>query len=92
MEEQKIERRLKKEIEMIGGKALKFVSPGMTGVPDRIILLPQGRIVFVELKAPGKNLSPIQAFRRKEFNKLGIEVKVIDSIDSVVDFVREVVS
>ena len=92
MEEQKIERRLKKEIEMIGGKALKFVSPGMTGVPDRIILLPQGRIVFVELKAPGKNLSPIQAFRRKEFNKLGIEVKVIDSIDSVLDFVREVVS
>lgn len=90
MEEQKIERRLKKEIELIGGKALKFVSPGVSGVPDRIVLLPGGKFIFIELKAPGKILSPIQAFRRKEFNKLGFETKVIDSIESVLQFIREV--
>lgn len=91
LEEQKIERRLKKEIELIGGKALKFVSPGVSGVPDRIVLLPGGKIIFVELKASGKNLSPIQLFKRKEFEKLGLEVKVIDSIDKVLDFIKEVV-
>ena len=90
MEEQKIERRLKKEIELIGGKALKFVSPGVSGVPDRIVLLPGGKVIFIELKAPGKILNPIQAFRRKEFNKLGFETKVIDSIESVLQFIREV--
>lgn len=91
MEEQKIERRLKKEIELIGGKALKFVSPGVSGVPDRIVLLPGGKVIFIELKAPGKNLSPIQAFRRKEFNKLGFDTRVIDSIESVISFIKEVV-
>lgn len=91
MEEQKIERRLKKEIELIGGKALKFVSPGVSGVPDRIVLLPGGKVIFIELKAPGKKLRPIQAFRRKEFNKLGFETKVIDSIDKILDFIKEVV-
>lgn len=90
MEEQKIERRLKKEIELIGGKALKFVSPGVSGVPDRIVLLPGGRIIFVELKAPGKKLRPIQELRKKEFNKLGFNTRVIDSIESVLTFIKEV--
>mgnify|MGYP001603998362 CR=1 FL=1 len=57
MRESGIEKRLKKEIEKIGGKALKFVSPGVIGVPDRIVLLPHGKIIFVELKAPGKKRS-----------------------------------
>lgn len=91
MEEQKIERRLKKEIELIGGKALKFVSPGVSGVPDRIVLLPGGKVIFVELKAPGKKLSPMQAFRRKEFNKLGFDIRVIDSIEKISELIKEVV-
>lgn len=90
MEEQKIERRLKKEIELIGGKALKFVSPGVSGVPDRIVLLPGGKVIFIELKAPGKSLSPIQAFRRKEFNELGFDTRVIDSIESVLNLIKGV--
>lgn len=89
MEEQKIERRLKKEIELIGGKALKFVSPGVSGVPDRIVLLPGGKVIFVELKAPGKKLRPIQEARKKDLEKLGFIVKVIDSIDKVLDFIKE---
>lgn len=90
MEESKIENRLKKEIELIGGKALKFVSPGMSGVPDRIILLPHGRIVFIELKAPGKKPRPIQIKRIKELRDLGFDVRVIDSIDGVKNFIEEV--
>lgn len=83
MEEQKIERRLKKEIELIGGKALKFVSPGVSGVPDRIILLPYGKVIFVELKAPAKKLRPIQELRKKELEKLGFDYWVIDSYEEI---------
>lgn len=90
MNEQAIEKRLKKEIELIGGKALKFVSPGLQGVPDRIVLLPKGKMVFVELKAPGEKPRPIQSLRIKELRKLGFDVRVLDSIDGVLEFVREV--
>lgn len=90
MEESKIENKLKKEIELIGGKALKFVSPGISGVPDRIVLLPHGRIVFIELKAPGKKPRPIQIKRIKELKDLGFDVRVIDSIDGVKNFIEEV--
>jgi hypothetical protein len=92
MEESRIEKRLKNEIEKIGGKALKFVSPGMSGVPDRIVLLPQGRIAFVELKASGKKLRPIQEYRAKELKSLGFRVECIDSIEKVMKFVEEVSS
>jgi hypothetical protein len=90
LEESKIENRLKKEIELIGGKALKFVSPGMSGVPDRIVLLPHGRIVFIELKAPGKKPRPIQIKRIKELKDLGFDVRVIDSIDGVKNFINDI--
>ena len=90
MEESRIEKRLKKEIEKLGGKALKFVSPGVSGVPDRIVLLPQGRIIFVELKAPGKKPRPIQKYRIKELTTLGFRVEIIDSIEGVNNFVKEI--
>lgn len=89
MEESRIENRLKKEIEKLGGKALKFVSPGVTGVPDRIVLLPHGKVIFVELKAPGKKLRPIQERRVKELRDLGFRVECIDSIDGVKELVKE---
>lgn len=90
MQESRIEKRLKKEIELIGGKALKFVSPGMSGVPDRIVLLPQGRVVFIELKAPGQKLRAIQKYRAKELRALGFRVEVIDSIEKLLVFISEV--
>lgn len=89
LEESKIEKRLKKEIELIGGKALKFVSPGVAGVPDRIVLLPHGRIFFIELKAPGEKPRPIQNKRIKELRALGFRVEIIDSIEKVLEFVEE---
>lgn len=90
IQESKIEKRLKKEIEKIGGKALKFVSPGLSGVPDRIVLLPGGKIIFVELKAPGEEPEPLQKFRAKELRKLGFDVKCIDSIDGIMELISEV--
>lgn len=60
MREKIIEEQLVKSIRLMGGLAPKFVSPGFDGVPDRLILLPNGRIAFAELKAPGKQLRPLQ--------------------------------
>ena len=90
MREASIEKRLKNEVEKIGGKALKFVSPGVTGIPDRIVLLPGGKIIFIELKAPGKKLSPIQEYRAKELRALGFDVRCIDSVELIKEFINEI--
>lgn len=57
--EKNIERKLVRDVKRLGGWALKFTSPGQAGVPDRILLFP-GKVYFVELKAPGKTLRPLQ--------------------------------
>ena len=54
MREKEIEAALVKAAKKRNGMALKFVSPGMSGVPDRLVLLPDGKLGFIELKAPGK--------------------------------------
>lgn len=90
MQESSLERRLKNEVQKLGGLALKFTSPGMTGVPDRLILLPNGKTVFVEMKAPGKKLRPIQAKRKRDFEKLGHRVYKLDSVSSIQAFIQEV--
>ena len=90
MLESKIENRLTKEIKKIGGIALKFTSPGVAGVPDRIVLLPHGKIIFVELKAPGKKPSPMQEYRAKEYRALGFDVRCIDSTELIMKLIEEV--
>ena len=59
MREKNIESKLSTEVRRRGGLAPKFVSPGLDGVPDRLILLPSGKAAFAELKAPGKTLRQI---------------------------------
>lgn len=78
MLESKIEKRLVKETKDIDGLCLKFTSPSMAGVPDRIVLLPEGKIGFVEVKGPGKKPRPIQVRRIKQLRKLGFKVFVLD--------------
>lgn len=90
MRESKIEKSLKDKVQDMGGIALKFVSPGRAGVPDRIVLIPNGKVVFVELKAPGKKLRPLQLKRKSQFEHLGFKVYLIDSLQGVDSFVREV--
>ena len=72
------------------GRAFKFVSPGFNGVPDRIILVPMGRIYFVETKAPGKKLRKLQEWVAGLIRDLGFKVLRIDTVEKVDEFVRQV--
>jgi len=90
MRERQIEQKLRNGVKAKGGLALKFVSPGTVGVPDRIVLVSGGRIYFVELKAPGKLLSPKQVKIAEVFERLGHKVKVIDSLEQVGMFMDEI--
>lgn len=83
MLEKKIEKYLVEEVKRRGGSAFKFISPGCDGVPDRVVLLPKGKIAFVELKAPGKILRPLQMKRKKDFEELGQRVFVVDKVELI---------
>ena len=90
MNERRLENRLKLEVKKRGGKALKLTSPGMAGVPDRLVLFPGGRVVFVELKAPGEVMRPLQQKRATELRAMGFPVYCLDSVAAVRDFITEV--
>lgn len=90
MQENIIEQRLRKETKARGGLAFKFVSPGMSGVPDRLVLMPGGRMAFVELKAPGKNLRELQKKRKEQLEKLGFTVYVADSLEMIGGILDEI--
>jgi hypothetical protein len=94
MNEKDIEVYLRDQVKAVGGKAYKFISPGNSGVPDRIVLFPEGRTVFVELKAPGKKPTPLQEAQQKKIRNLGFPVLVIDSkqgVDNLVQPYKKVV-
>ena len=88
--EKTLEIRLRREVESRGGQALKWVSPNFAGVPDRIILLPPGRCVFVELKSPRGRLSALQRKRKRDLERLGFEVYCICSDADINEFIGEV--
>jgi len=90
MQERQIEIKLRDAVKLKGGLALKFVSPGTVGVPDRIVLAPDGKVFFVELKSPGKRLSPKQVKMATVLGELGHRVRVIDSMEKVKEFVHEI--
>ena len=83
MRERDVENRLNEKIKTLGGLCLKWTSPGHTGVPDRIVFLPGGRIYFVELKAPGKRPRPRQDFMARELLAQGHKVYALDTINKV---------
>ena len=93
--EAQIEAHLRDEIKKLGGRAYKFVSPGNIGVPDRLVLLPGGTALFVELKAPGKTATALQQKKQADIRALGFGVTTIDTKAGVDEFVarcREVMS
>lgn len=75
--ERDIEAKLRKRVKLYGGRCLKWVSPGESGVPDRIVLLPGGRVIFVETKKKGGTLSKLQNFWGRTLRDLGFEVWVV---------------
>ena len=88
MTEKELEQMLVREVKRRGGRAYKFISPGLNGVPDRLVLLPGGKIGFVEVKAPGKKMRPNQIKRKSELEGLGFLVYCLDNpkdIGGVVD-------
>ena len=92
MNEKTIERKFVSAVKKMGGIAPKFVSPGLDGVPDRIVLLPMGRMAFVELKAPGKKMRPLQIRRKEQMESLGFKVYCVDSEDGIGGVLDEICS
>ena len=92
MREKFVEQKLVRAVKAMGGSAPKCTSPGMAGMPDRLILLPDGKMGFAELKAPGKKPRPIQIARISQLRRLGFKVYVVDGVEqigSVLDDIEE---
>ena len=87
-DEKTIEGYFTRKVKEHGGLAWKFVSPGHAGVPDRIVLLPNGKCCFAEIKAPGKKPRKLQKAVIKRLQKQGFDVWVIDSYEKAKAFVE----
>lgn len=90
MREKTVEQKLVAAVRRMGGIAPKFVSPGLDGVPDRLILLPGGKVGFVECKAPGKQLRPLQVHRKKQLEGLGFLVYCLDRPEEIGGILDEI--
>lgn len=90
MKESQIEARLIKMVRNLGGLCYKFVSPGNPGVPDRLLILPGGRVIFIELKTEVGRLAHIQEWQLDEMRKRGADVRVLKGLEQVKQFVEEV--
>lgn len=90
MREKQIEHSLVMAVKAAGGMCPKLVSPGTDGMPDRMILLPKGRIGFVEVKAPGKKPRPLQERRHKQLRHLGFQVLILDGPEKIAEILKEV--
>ena len=83
MRESTIEAAFVKAVQAAGGIAYKLTSPSVNGLPDRLVLFFPAKTVFVELKAPGKQLRPLQRKRRYQLQKLGFPVLCIDRFSQI---------
>lgn len=90
MLEKTIEMKLVREAGRMGGIAMKFTSPGMAGVPDRLVLMPDGRAAFVELKAPGKKMRPLQKAWKAKLESLGFRVFCVDNEEQIKGVLDEI--
>ncbi|MBQ1406315.1 MAG: VRR-NUC domain-containing protein [Oscillospiraceae bacterium] len=83
MREKSIEQKLVKAVKAAGGICPKLVCPGFDGMPDRLVLLPCGRLGFVEVKAPGKKPRPLQTARHEMLKRLGFKVYLLDRPEQI---------
>lgn len=90
MREKTIEQKFRAAVKAAGGLAVKFTSPGFDGVPDRLALLPGGRMAFVEVKAPGKKPRPLQLARHRQLRQLGFKVYVLDDEGQIEKIISEI--
>ena len=88
MKEREIEELLRNGIRKMGGKAYKWISPGNAGVPDRIIILPGGRIIFVELKQESGRLTQLQKAQQEQLSRLKMPVATLYGAADVYRFLE----
>ena len=91
MRENLIERALVSQVKRLGGLCEKW-NAGTSGWPDRIVLLPDGKVGFVEVKAPGEKPRPLQVHRHEQLKALGFQVYVLDDMGKVGGIIREIQS
>ena len=89
MREKEVEKKFVKAVKSEGGVCWKFTSPETAGVPDRIVLMPEGRIAFVELKAPGEKPRKLQLSRHRLLRRLGFKVYVLDALEDIEKIISE---
>jgi hypothetical protein len=87
--EKAIERKLVQAAKEAGGMAPKLACPGTAGMPDRIVLMPHGKVAFVEVKRPGERPRPLQAARIEALRRLGFTVYVLDDVEQIGGIVRD---
>jgi hypothetical protein len=92
MKEKEIEKRLVMEVKRRGGIAPKFTSPGFSGMPDRLVLLPHGKMGFVEVKQKGIKPRPLQKARHQALRNLGYLVFVLDDQEEIGEILNEICS
>lgn len=89
MREKLIEQKLVKAVKTQSGMCPKLVSPGTDGMPDRMVLLPGGKLSFVEVKAPGEKPRPLQIRRHEQLRQLGFRVAVLDDPEQIPGILEE---
>lgn len=82
MRETLVEKTLRVKVKERGGWAIKLL-PSVSGLPDRMVLLPGGHLIFVELKSPTGTVAPHQTVIHRRLSELGFEVLVLSSPDAV---------
>lgn len=90
MLESGIERYLVNRVKEMGGLCFKFESPGNPGVPDRIVITAEGRVIFVELKTDVGRLEKIQKYRIEEMRKRHVDVRTLKGLNKVKEFLAEI--
>ena len=90
MLEKVIEMQLMKAVKKMGGRAVKFMSPGFDGMPDRLVLLPGGKCGFVEVKAPGKKPRALQVVRHEMLRAMGFKAYVLDAIGQIEEIINDI--
>lgn len=90
MREKTIEQKFAAAVRAKGGIALKLASPGFDGMPDRLVLLPDGKCGFAEVKAPGRKPRPLQEARIRLLRNLGFKVFVLDDEGQIAHILSEI--
>jgi len=88
--EKEIELQLVMAVKKMGGRAVKFISPGFDGMPDRLVLLPGGKCGFVEVKAPGKKMRALQRVRHEMLRAMGFKAYVLDAKEQIEEIINDI--